>query len=108
MVPSLSSSAAATARSRTACRSRPDGITRYVSSARDRKSSTARGRFRRHDPRVEGVALRIKRRTSVELEDSSRFRLHEDRLKYILVVLRTDQKDLANAHTPPRPRNARL
>src|SRR5882757_2368877 len=57
MVRSPSSSAGATARSRTACRSHRGGITRYVSSAREQKSSTARGCFRWHNPRVEADAL---------------------------------------------------
>src|SRR6266550_3543719 len=60
MVRSPSSSAGATARSRTACRSRRGGITRYVSSAREQKSSTARGRFRWHNPRVEAFDRHLK------------------------------------------------
>src|SRR5882762_2281188 len=57
MVRSPSSSAGATVRSRIACPSRKGGITRYVSSAREQKSSTARGCFRWHNPRVEAGAL---------------------------------------------------
>src|SRR6266436_5514328 len=57
MVRSPSSSAGATVRSRIACPSPKGGITRYVSSAREQKSSTARGCFRWHNPRVEAGAL---------------------------------------------------